>query len=71
MKCTICKTESEKLTHLELNITGSEGIDVCPLCRMNLAEYAEQLMLNYLRDRKFSVADQIKRVTDKARRNYR
>lgn len=44
-ECSLCTDTDENLTHLNLYISGSEGIWVCLECRMNLTNYAKALRL--------------------------
>ena len=49
MKCTLCDSEEEELTHLTLYVIGSEGINVCLHCRIMLSTFAESIMKNMTR----------------------
>jgi len=39
MKCSICERENPELEHLPIYLKGSEGIEICPFCKMSLTEY--------------------------------
>ena len=43
-KCYLCGTEGV-MTHLDLYLTGSEGIHVCHYCRVVLTKVAEGIKL--------------------------
>lgn len=39
MICFICHAEEEKLKHFSLYVMGSEGIDLCHLCEINVINF--------------------------------
>ena len=58
-KCTLCGLETNDLTHLQLYVIGSEGINACISCRMILTNVAEgikhtanHIRLSKVRDKK-------------------
>ena len=54
VSCRVCGTETKAkdLTHLKIYVTGSEGVDVCLICRMTLTEVLRGMMAANLRGRK-------------------
>lgn len=43
-ECRICRVESENVTHLDIFVTGSEGVTVCMACRQTLTEVVRGMM---------------------------
>lgn len=41
--CSLCLCNNEELTHLDLYVTGSEGVWVCLPCRMELTNLARAM----------------------------
>ena len=41
--CSICFSEVGETCHLPIYITGSEGIELCTNCKMDLTEHLQQL----------------------------
>ena len=41
MKCSICGYGNEftKLEHLPIYLRGSEGVEICPECKLSLTEH--------------------------------
>ena len=54
VSCRVCgaETKTEDITHLKIYVTGSEGVDVCLICRMTLTEVLRGMMAANLRGRK-------------------
>ena len=46
VSCRVCQTptEPENLTHLKIYVAGSEGVDVCFICRQTLTEVLRGMM---------------------------
>lgn len=38
-ECRMCFNDSEELHHFDFYVTGSEGIWICPDCRLEVTEY--------------------------------
>lgn len=52
--CDVCKntTVPEDLTHLQIYVTGSEGVTVCMICRQTLTEVLRGMMKSNISGRK-------------------
>lgn len=43
MICSLCFSENEITTHLSIYLTGSEGVELCPICRLDLTDHLRRL----------------------------
>jgi hypothetical protein len=54
-KCTICATPESSVQHLDLAVLGSEGVDVCPSCRILVCNAIHDMAMEYQRQRRDAV----------------
>ena len=48
-RCDMCLERFDKLTHLPLYVFGSEGVNLCHNCEMQLYEYIRQQAISAFR----------------------
>lgn len=53
-KCSVCHTYGSA-QHFDLFVFGSEGVDLCPSCRVIVCNQILDLTMSYLRDRRDAV----------------
>jgi len=37
--CSICGEQKEGIEHFKIYVNGSEGLNLCPACKMDVTEY--------------------------------
>lgn len=52
MICSFCDLDTATTRHIDLYVNGSEGLNLCPACELELVQAARDILRRRLRERR-------------------